>query len=205
MLRATGMPAVAEHGLEEILVHAERRRRHAGADVRDAGELEQALDGAVLAERPVQDREARRRRRRAPPALPRSGSVAPRRLPGARPSRRPAAAPRRRRGRSRSSASRSARGRAPRRPSARTRARSRARSSAHRRAPPRAAARSRGGRESSSSSSSCRRRDGGRHVDADEERHDRVRILLRVARADPARSRRRRTSPRPCPAASRRP
>src|SRR5262249_48324553 len=32
-------------------------RRHAGADVRDVGELEQALDAAVLAERAVQHRE----------------------------------------------------------------------------------------------------------------------------------------------------
>ena len=54
-------PAVAEHRLEEVLVHAERRRRDAGADVRHAGELEQALHRAVLAERAVQDRAARRR------------------------------------------------------------------------------------------------------------------------------------------------
>ena len=49
--------AVAQHFLEEVLVHAERRRRDAGSDVRDTGELEQALDSAVLAERAVQDRE----------------------------------------------------------------------------------------------------------------------------------------------------
>ena len=49
--------AVAQHRLEEVLVHAERRGGDAGADVRHAGELEQALDGAVLAERAVQDRE----------------------------------------------------------------------------------------------------------------------------------------------------
>ena len=52
-----GDPAVAQHRLEEVLVHAQRRRGDAGADVRDAGELEQALHGAVLAERAVEDRE----------------------------------------------------------------------------------------------------------------------------------------------------
>ena len=46
--------AVAQDRLEQVLVHAERRGRDAGADVGDAGELEQALDGAVLAERAVQ-------------------------------------------------------------------------------------------------------------------------------------------------------
>ena len=49
--------AVAEHGLEEVLVHAQRRGRDAGADVRHPGELEQPLHGPVLAERPVQDRQ----------------------------------------------------------------------------------------------------------------------------------------------------
>ena len=63
-------PAVAEHRLEEVLVHAERRRSHAGADVGNAGELEQALHGAVLAERAVEDGQhdvdrAERRRRAA--------------------------------------------------------------------------------------------------------------------------------------------
>ena len=48
---------VAEHRLEDVLVHAERRAEHAGADVRDAGELEQALHRPVLAERAVQHRE----------------------------------------------------------------------------------------------------------------------------------------------------
>ena len=48
-------PAVAQHGLEEVLVHAERGGRDAGADVGHARELQQALDGAVLAERAVQD------------------------------------------------------------------------------------------------------------------------------------------------------
>src|SRR5581483_6216138 len=49
-------PLVAEHALEDVLVHAERRGEHAGADVRDPGELEQPLHRPVLAERPVQHR-----------------------------------------------------------------------------------------------------------------------------------------------------
>src|SRR5580765_1243341 len=52
-----GEPAVPQHLLEEVLVHAESRSRDAGADVRDNGELEQSLDGAVLPERAVQDRQ----------------------------------------------------------------------------------------------------------------------------------------------------
>jgi hypothetical protein len=40
-----------------VLVHAEGAREHARADVRQAEELEEALDRAVLAERAVQDRE----------------------------------------------------------------------------------------------------------------------------------------------------
>ena len=48
---------VAQHRLEEVLVHAERRAEHAGADVGHARELEQPLHRAVLAERPVQHRE----------------------------------------------------------------------------------------------------------------------------------------------------
>ena len=39
------------------LVHRRSRGEHPGADVRDAGQLEQALDGPVLAVRAVQDRE----------------------------------------------------------------------------------------------------------------------------------------------------
>ena len=50
-------PTVAHHGLEDVLVHRERRAEHACAHVRDARELEQALHRAVLTERPVQDRE----------------------------------------------------------------------------------------------------------------------------------------------------
>ena len=49
--------AVAHHRLEDVLVHRERRPEHPGADVRDPGQLEQALDGAVLAEGPVENRE----------------------------------------------------------------------------------------------------------------------------------------------------
>ena len=49
--------AVAHHLLEQVLVHRERRCRDPGADVRNVGELEQALHGAVLAERAVQDRQ----------------------------------------------------------------------------------------------------------------------------------------------------
>ena len=52
-----GDAAVAHHLLEEVLVHRERGAGDAGADVRDAGELEQSLDGAVLAERAVEDRQ----------------------------------------------------------------------------------------------------------------------------------------------------
>ena len=50
-------PAVSEHGLEQVLVHAQRGGGDAGADVGDARELEEALHGAVLAERAVEDRE----------------------------------------------------------------------------------------------------------------------------------------------------
>ena len=49
--------AVPHHLLEEVLVHRERRARDAGADVRDARELEQPLHRPVLAERAVQDRQ----------------------------------------------------------------------------------------------------------------------------------------------------
>jgi hypothetical protein len=52
-----GNAAVAHHLLEEVLVHREGGRGHARADVRHVDELEQPLHRAVLAERPVQDRE----------------------------------------------------------------------------------------------------------------------------------------------------
>ena len=53
----TGSPAACEHDLHVGLVHADRGGEHAGADVADAGHLEHPLDGAVLAPRPVQQRE----------------------------------------------------------------------------------------------------------------------------------------------------
>ena len=49
-------PTVAEHGLEEVLVHADGRCGDSGPDVRYAGELQEALNRAVLAERAVEDR-----------------------------------------------------------------------------------------------------------------------------------------------------
>jgi hypothetical protein len=48
---------VAHHRLEEVLVHAEGGGGDAGADVRDTGHLEHALERAVLPERAVQDRQ----------------------------------------------------------------------------------------------------------------------------------------------------
>ena len=48
---------VAQHGLEQILVHRQRRGCHARPDVGDARELQHPLDAPVLAERPVQDGE----------------------------------------------------------------------------------------------------------------------------------------------------
>ena len=49
--------AVAHDLLEQVLVHREGRGGDAGADVRDAGELEEPLHRSVLAERAVEDRE----------------------------------------------------------------------------------------------------------------------------------------------------
>ena len=143
---ADGDRAVAEHRLEEILVHAERGRRDAGADVGHRGELEQALHRAVLAERAVQDRQHdvdRAERRRARRSSARGGCPPP---PRAAPGARPRAAPSARRARSRSSTPRSARGRARPRRRRPTRARSRARSSGRPRArrPGRGRSRSRG-------------------------------------------------------------
>ena len=57
--------AVAHDLLEQVLVHRERGRCDAGADVGDVGELEQPLHRAVLAERAVQDAGGRRPRRPA--------------------------------------------------------------------------------------------------------------------------------------------
>ena len=53
----TGQAGRLEHDLHVRLVHADRGGEHAGADVPDAGHLEHPLDGAVLAPRPVQQRE----------------------------------------------------------------------------------------------------------------------------------------------------
>ena len=55
--RACGMPAAREHVLGLRLVHGQRRGQHAAAHVGHAGQLEQALDGAVLAQRSVQEGE----------------------------------------------------------------------------------------------------------------------------------------------------
>ena len=46
---------VAKHRLEQVLVHAQRGRGHAGADIGDVRQLEEPLHGPVLSERPVQD------------------------------------------------------------------------------------------------------------------------------------------------------
>ena len=46
-----------EHALHRDLVHADRRTEHPRADIRKAGELEEALDRSVLAVGPVQQRE----------------------------------------------------------------------------------------------------------------------------------------------------
>ena len=56
-VRAHRQAARREHQLHHRLVHADRGGEHAGADVRDVGELEQTLDRAVLAVRAVQHRE----------------------------------------------------------------------------------------------------------------------------------------------------
>ena len=114
----------------------------------DAGELEQPLHRAVLAERGRAGSAARRRRRRASPALRRRRApAASRRGPSPVPPAPAAAVPRRRapngrRGRSRRRSRRSARDRARRGLSGPTRGRSRARSSGR----PRAARPAHGGR-----------------------------------------------------------
>ena len=47
-------PGVAEEALHHVFVHAGGRAQHAGADVSEVSQLEQALDGAVLAKGAVQ-------------------------------------------------------------------------------------------------------------------------------------------------------
>ena len=54
---ADGQPARGEHQLHRRFVHADGGREHARADVRDVGQLQQPLHGAVLAVGTVQDRE----------------------------------------------------------------------------------------------------------------------------------------------------
>ena len=51
-----GDPRAPHQLLEQHLVHADRTRLDAGADVGDVQGLQQSLDGAVLAERAVQNR-----------------------------------------------------------------------------------------------------------------------------------------------------
>ena len=132
MLRATGMPRSRITVLKTSLSMQSAEASDAGADVGDAGELEQALHGAVLAERAVQDRQHDvdgAERRRAPsrpgPAASRQSSrgqlgLASRRVGSAQRPSRPISTVRDLVARP---------GRAPRAPSAPTRGRSRARSS----------------------------------------------------------------------------
>jgi hypothetical protein len=47
-------PGAGHQILEQDLIHAQRRREHPSADVRNVEALEQTLHGAVLAERAVQ-------------------------------------------------------------------------------------------------------------------------------------------------------
>ena len=52
-----GDSAIPEHRLEQVLVHAQRGRRDACADVGDACQLEEPLHGSVLPVRAVEDGE----------------------------------------------------------------------------------------------------------------------------------------------------
>ena len=56
-VRADRQAVAGEDDLHVVLVHHHRGREHAGPDVADVRELEHALQRAVLAERPVQQRE----------------------------------------------------------------------------------------------------------------------------------------------------
>ena len=50
-----GQAGLREEALHRVLVHAGCGAENAGADVGDAGQLEESLDGAVFAESAVQD------------------------------------------------------------------------------------------------------------------------------------------------------
>ena len=50
-----GQAGLGEEALHHVLVHAGGGAEHAGADVGDAGQFEQTLDGAVFAKGAVQD------------------------------------------------------------------------------------------------------------------------------------------------------
>ena len=52
-----GNPVVGQDLLGGQLVHGQRRAQHAAPDVRHVGQLEQALQGAVLAERAMDEGE----------------------------------------------------------------------------------------------------------------------------------------------------
>ena len=140
----TGRPSPRHSRLKMRLVHADRRGGHARPGVGQAGRLEQRLDGAVLAERPVERDDHDRRgsrggqpvdggaerdragRRRARPGRRRS------RPGGRRADDRPAATTSRRRGRSGPARRRGRRRPARRRSPCPTRSRRRARPTARR-------------------------------------------------------------------------
>ena len=50
-----GQPGLGKKTLHHVLVHARGGAENAGADVGDASQLKQPLDGAVLAKGAVQD------------------------------------------------------------------------------------------------------------------------------------------------------
>ena len=56
-MRSDRQPPGLEDDLHVLLIHADRAGQHPGPDVRDAGHLQQTLDGAILAERAVQHRQ----------------------------------------------------------------------------------------------------------------------------------------------------
>ena len=71
-VRPDRQAGAGQQDLHELLVHRRRRGEDAGPDVGHVGQLEQALQRAVLAERPVQQREDHvdlaERARHLPPA-----------------------------------------------------------------------------------------------------------------------------------------